>query len=138
MAIVPGPQEAPQIRQLDRSTAIRELKSELMSLTNDQTSICKVAAERGIFCHGFKQYSDEELREKFDWIVRRNPNLNRKDLERMANLWQISRQVMEGVNFACDAQTIEHDTCLGWDSFSNDELQKHFREILKQEVDVVD
>lgn len=137
MAIVPGPTPTPVIRQLDRASAIRELRAELHSLTDDQTSICQVAAERGIFCHGFKQYSDDELRERFDWLTRKNPNLNRRDLERMANLWQISRQVLEGVQFACDAQTIEHDTCLGWDSFSNDELQKFFREILRQEVNVV-
>jgi hypothetical protein len=138
MAIVPGPRETPAIRQIDRTTAIRELRAQLMAMTDDNTSMCQIAAERGIFCHGFKQYSDEELREKFDWITRRNPNLSRRDLERMANLWQISRQVMDGVPFSCDAQTIEHDTCMGWDSFSNDELQKHFREILRQEVNVVD
>lgn len=138
MVIVPGPQDPAAIPQIDRQSAIRTLRDTLITMTDDHTSICQVAAERGIFCHGFKQYSDEELREKFDWITRRNPNLNRRDLERMANLWQISRQVMEGVTFACDAQTIEHDTCLGWDSFSNEELQKHFREILKREVNVVD
>jgi hypothetical protein len=137
MAIVPGHDETPIIRTVDRGTAIDELRARLFELTGDETSICQVAAERGIFCHGFKQYSDDELREKFDWIARRNPSLNRKDLEKMANLWQISRQVIEGVSFACDAQTIEHDTCLGWDSFSNDELQKFFREILHQEVNVV-
>jgi len=138
MAIVPGPQKPPVIRRVDRATAIQELRAKLVSMTDDKTSMCSVAAEQGIFCRGFKQYSDEQLREKFDWIVRRNPSLNRKDLERMANLWQISRQVMDGVPFACDAQTIEHDTCLGWDSFSNEALQKHFREILHEEVDIID
>jgi hypothetical protein len=138
MSLLPGPQEIPVIRQVDRGTAIQELRAKLLSLTDDQTSMCQVAAERGIFCHGFKQYSDEELRDKFDWITRRNPNLRRRDLEKMANLWQLSRQVIEGVCFSCDAQTIEHDTCLGWDSFSNEELQKFFREIMHQEVDVVE
>lgn len=138
MAITPGPSQPPVIRNIDRGSAISELRARLSSLTDDRTSMCMVAAERGIFCHGFKQYSDEQLREKFDWITRRNPNLKRRDLESMANLWQISRQVIEGVHFSCDAQTIEHDTCLGWDSFTNDELQKFFREIIHQEVNVVD
>lgn len=137
MPIVPGPSEIPVIKQVDRETAISELREELHAMTDDSTSMCQVAAERGIFCRGFRQYSDEELREKFDWIVSRNPSLNRKDLEKMANLWQISRQVIEAVPLACDAQTIEHDTCLGWDSFSNDELQKFYREILHKEVNVV-
>jgi len=136
MRIVPGNQEPAPIRQITRRGAIESLRASLIAMTDDRTSICMVAAERGIFCHGFKQYSDEELREKFDWITSRNPNLRRADLERMANLWQISRQVLEGVRFACDAQTIEHDTCLGWDSFTNDELQKFCREILNEEVNV--
>ncbi len=137
MSIVPGPKETPMIREVDRASAIDAIRAELRTLTDDRTSMCMAAAEHGIFCRGFRQYSDDELREKFEWIVRRNPNLRRDELEKMANLWQISRQVLDGVPFACDAQTIEHDTCMGWDSFSNEDLQRFFREILKEEVNVV-
>ena len=55
----------------------------------------------------------------------------------MANLWQLARQVLEGVPLACDAQRIEHDTCKGWDDFTNEQLEQYHREVTGESVIVL-
>ncbi|MFA6955652.1 MAG: hypothetical protein WC538_07260 [Thermoanaerobaculia bacterium] len=124
-------------RRIHRADAIASLRSALLQLTDDQRSMCQVAAERGIFCHGFRQLTDDELRQRYDWLVSRYPTATRAELESMANLWQISRQVLEGVPLACDAQKLEHDTCNGWDDFTNEQLEGYHREIVGESVIVV-
>ena len=137
MAILPQQPETPSIRRVNRQIAIDDLRHKLMSMTDDQHSMCNVAARQGIFCGGFRRYTDEELRDRYNWLVERNPSATRKEIEAMANLWQISREVIKGVHLACDAQTIEHDTCHGWDQFSNEDLQHFYADILREEVNVV-
>ncbi len=129
------PEQTP--RAIARAAAISELRGGLLKMTDDEHSICQVAADRGILCRGFRHYSDEELRDRYDWLVRKNPTATRPDLEKMANLWQLARQVLEGVPLACDAQKIEHDTCMGWDDFTNTDLSRFYREIFGEDVIVI-
>lgn len=77
--------------------------------------------------------NDIELEETYDWIVERQKPRDRAHLEDLANRWQLSQQDAMDKDLACDVQTGERHTCLGWDEFSNDELEKHFS-ILKEEV----
>ena len=129
----------PQVRQnsITRSEALLLLRGELSRLTDDDTSICRAAAERGIFCNGFKRYGDGELRRRYDWLARRNPTMSRAELEEMANKWQLARQEIEEMPLACDVQQKVHDTCNGWDDFSNDELSYFYHELTGQTVHVV-
>ena len=124
-------------RSMRRADAIASLRTALLSLTDDEHSICQVATEKGILCRGFRHFTDEELRERYDWLVRKNPTVTRAELESMANLWQLARQVLEGVPLACDVQRIEHDTCKGWDDFSNEQLEQYHRELIGESVIVV-
>jgi hypothetical protein len=133
-------QTSPQIpspRKIQRANAIADLRAALLRMTDDDHSMCSVAASRGILCGGFRRYSDNELKDRYDWLVRKNPTASRDELEKMANLWQLARQVLEGVPLACDVQKIEHDTCMGWDEFTNDDLEKYYREIVGEDVNVV-
>ena len=129
----------PLVRQnsITRSEALLLLRSELSRLTDDDHSICQVAAERGIFCHGFNRYGDGELRRRYDWLARRNPSMNREELEGMANKWQLARQEIEEMPLACDVQQKVHDTCNGWDDFSNDELSHFYSELTGQTIHIV-
>ena len=129
----------PQVRQnsITRSEALLLLRSELSRLTDDDTSICKAAAERGIFCNGFKRYGDGELRRRYDWLARHNPAMTRPELEEMANKWQLARQEIEEMPLACDVQQKVHDTCNGWDDFSNEELSHFYSELTGRPVSVV-
>jgi len=112
-----------------REELIAAIRTELVKFTDEETSICRVAAERGIFCKGFSQYDDRELREKFNWIVRKRPSLTRGQLEQIANDWQLAEQQVHERPIACDVQTEIHDICNGWDSFSNDQLEKLYFEL---------
>ena len=131
------PVPTPSVPKVSRTAAIGRLRKELLKLTDDDHSMCAVAAEKGVFCRGFRQYTDQELRSRYDWIVQRNPTATRDELEQLANLWQLARQVFDGVPIACDAQQREHDTCNGWDDFTNEELARHWKEILGQDVTIV-
>jgi hypothetical protein len=112
-----------------REELISGIRSELVKFTDEENSICKVASERGIFCRGFKQFNDLELRQKFDWIVRKRPSITRDQLEQIANDWQLAEQQVHERPIACDVQTEIHDVCRGWDEYTDDQLEKLYFEL---------
>ena len=115
-----------------RLTFLKELESR-----DGETSMCKLAAERGIFCHGFSQYGDGQLRRVYDWIARKDATASREDLEELANRWQIARQEVREMPLACDVQQREHDTCRGWDDFTDAQLAAFVQEMTGKEFLVV-
>jgi hypothetical protein len=119
----------PKTDSVDREKAIGLLRKEFIKRLDSDTSVCKLAAERGIFCKGFARFTDAELRGKYNWITRRRPGISREDLEEIANRWQLARQDVDQLPLACDVQRIEHDTCRGWDDFSNEELSRFYLEL---------
>jgi hypothetical protein len=112
------------------------LRAELSKLTDDENSICKVASERGIFCKGFHRHSDGGLRRCYSWLDKRRPGSSREELEDLANRWQLARQIVADLPIACDVQQIEHDSCRGWDDFSNEELSGFFKELTGRSLSV--
>ena len=126
----------PQVPTLTRQNTIARIREALESMTDEETSICKVAAEHGIFCHGFQRYTDNELRRRYGWIVRKRPGMTREELEEIANNWQLAQQQVHDLDFACDVQTKLHDTCCGWDDFSNEELGAFYQQLTGREVHV--
>ena len=129
-------QPIPQVPTHSRRSAIDHIRESLENLTDEENSICKVAAEHGIFCRGFKRYTDSELRRRYGWIVRKRPDMSREDLEKIANDWQLAQQQVHDTDFACDVQTKLHDTCCGWDDFTNEELGAFYRQLTGREVHV--
>ena len=121
---------------MTREQAVRALRGYLLKLTDDETSLCQVASQRGIFCKGFRGLSDDEFKRRYHTLVARRPGLTRRQLEYLANQWQLARQVVDGVACSCDAQAKEHDTCGGWDDFTNEDLAKFCRELFGAEVSV--
>ena len=103
-------------------------------MTDDEHCMCRVAADRGIFCRGFNQFSEDELRQRYWWIVRRRPSLTREQLEQIANDWQLTQQEVKDVPVACDVQARLHDTCRGWDDFSNDQLAQVYQQLTGETV----
>jgi hypothetical protein len=129
------PRRSPEpVRTLDRSGAIGELRKKLLSLSSDEHSACEVAAENGIFCRGFKRYDDEQLRQRYAWLVRHDPTITREKLEEIADRWQMARQMVNDMPLACDVQRVEQDTCGGWDEFSNEDLARFCLEMLGEKV----
>jgi hypothetical protein len=132
--------QQPQPQSISRSKAIAMLRFKFLKeldTKDGETSMCKLAAERGIFCHGFARYGDGELRRAYDWIAKRNPNASREEIEEIANRWQIARQEVREIPLACDVQQREHDTCRGWDDFTNEQLAMFVEEVTGREYVVV-
>ncbi len=129
-------QPAPIPEAISRQELVERLRVLLRDFADQETSICKVAAQKGIFCRGFRRYGDGELRRKYSWIVRKRPELSRDDLEKIANDWQLAQQQVYDVGFACDVQTRLHDTCGGWDDFSNGDLARFYVELTGREVTI--
>ena len=121
---------------ITRDEAITRLRSELVRLTDDEHCMCSVAAERGIFCGGFRQFSDQELRNRYWWIVRRRPSVTREELEAIANDWQLTQQEVKDAPVACDVQARVHDTCRGWEDFTNEQLAQVFQQITGEAVSI--
>ena len=48
-----------------RAEAIARLRDALVKLTDDEHSMCQVAAKRGIFCHGFRRWNAREFDRRF-------------------------------------------------------------------------
>ena len=115
---------------------INRLREALIGLTDDDHSICKIAAEHGIFCGGFQRLSDAELRKRYHWLVRKDPSAPRPNIEQLANSWELDRLVVHDMPLSCDAQQIEHDTCHGWDEFSNEDLTCFHSEILGEDTSI--
>lgn len=122
------------MRVLTRIQAIEELRAALLELVDDDHSLCEVAAREGITCRGFRQFTEEELRSRYDWIVRKRPGATRTELEKLANQWQLARQFVQNQTFSCDVQAREHDTCGGWDDITNEMLIEALRKLRGQEV----
>ena len=122
---------------ISRPEVIAFLRVQLASLTDEETSICKVAAEKGIFCHGFRRYSDDELKQRYGWIYRKQPDVSRQDLEDVANRWQLARQEVTKMATSCDVQQLERDTCRGWDDFTNESLSDFYFEMTGRRLEVL-
>ena len=122
---------------ISRDEAIAQLREQFLAMTDDEHSVCQVAADRGIFCNGFRRYSDTELRDRYWWIVRKKPDIARPDLENLANLWQLAQQEVQQMPCACDVQTRLHDTCRGWHDFTNDQLATYYEQIVGKAVRVI-
>src|SRR5688572_1418701 len=99
------PETSVRAGSITRSEAIELLRQQLVPQTDSENCMCKVAAERGLFCGGFRRFTDQELRDRYWWIVRRQPGITRDDLERLANEWQLARQDVQNLPIACDVQT---------------------------------
>ena len=119
----------PRADSITRAEIMSLLRSELMKLTDGETSICRAAADRGIFCQGFNRFGDGELRRRFSWLGDRARTLPREELEDIANRWQLARQEVADLPIACDVQQREHDTCRGWDDFSNSDLARFYHQL---------
>lgn len=129
---------AAAIESVSRKELVERLRIVLRQFADEETSICKAAAERGIFCHGFSRYTEAELQDRYDWIMRKRPGMSRGELEQIANYWQLAQQQVHAIGFACDVQTRLHDTCGGWDDFTNGDLAGFYAELTGRRVEVND
>ena len=126
----------PDNNAVSREVAISRLRVRLLEMLSRGESVCRLAADKGILCHGFHNYSDEELRNTYRSLLRRDPFMTRPALERAANDAQLARQAELGVVLSCDAQRACYETCRGWDDFTNAQLSEFCAELLGEQLTV--
>ena len=122
--------ESPEPETWTREEAISRLRVALQKLTDDEHSICQIAAERGIFCHGFQRWPASEFDRRWRGALGRSTHLSRTQMEELANIWQLAEQIRCRVGFACDAQRNGAGGCRGWEEFSDADLARHCGEVL--------
>lgn len=121
-----------------RREAIARLRAGLLALTDEEHSICQVAAQRGIFCHGFRRWNASEFDRRWRGAIGRSTHLTRAQMEEFANLWQLAEQLRQRVALACDTGTQRGGSCRGWDEFSNADLARHCSDVLGKNVEIVE
>lgn len=121
---------------IKRSEALAAIRRKLLQFVDEDHSMCQVASERGLMCHGFSRLTEEQLRKRYSWLLRIKPSMRRAELENLANKWELARQVVQGVPISCDAQAFEKDTCKGWDGFDNETIARFYKELIGKEIAV--
>jgi len=126
------------MKRLTREKAIAALRAKLLTLVDEDHSICEVATERGIFCGGFAQWTFHELKKQYPTIVRSRPRITPQRLRDLANRWQLARSAVLDRELACDAQMCEGklQTCKGWDAFDDQQLAHFHQDLCGEEVEI--
>ena len=119
-----------------REGAIERLRVGLLKLSDGEHSMCQVAAERGIFCRGFRRWHDREFHRRFRPFIGASTHLTRPQMEAFADIWQLSEQLHHDVALPCDAASISPGACRGWDELSDADLEISCRELLGKAVTV--
>ena len=126
--------QLPQVDRMSRPQAIEEIRKILKALPQDDMCACAITARYGIFCKGFAQFSDEELKAKFSWIARPRPKVSRSELERLASAYHRGRQEVTGTELCCDVETREHCGCDGWNTFDNAAIEDLYKGLTGRQV----
>jgi hypothetical protein len=117
----------------DRDVSIRHLRGWLTSEAGNESSVCRIASERGIFCGGFRRWSPAEFDRRCRRAIGRSTHLSREQMERYADIWQLIEQLRQGVALACDAAPGASSPCRGWAEFSDEELARFCRASARDE-----
>lgn len=121
-----------------RRETIDRLRHALVKMTDEEHSLCRVAADRGIFCRGFHRWPEAEFDRRWRRFIGRSTHLTRAQMEEFANLWQLAEQIRRRVTVACDTQTTGKGPCRGWNEFSNADLARFCNDVLAENVEVVE
>ena len=124
----------PTYECLSRPRAIALLRDRLSSLTDDEHCACTVAAKENVFCAGFRELPDAELRRRFSWIAKSRPGISREELESLISVYHLGRQQVAGLTLCCDVETREHCGCDGWNRFDNLALEGAILELTGRRV----
>lgn len=115
-----------------REAAIAVLRERLLRLTDGEHSICRVAAERGIFCRGFRRWDDHEFHARWKGVLGASTHLTRPQMEELADLWQLAEQLSQKVALVCDAPAHVRTACRGWEEFTDIEIQRFCSDLTGQ------
>jgi hypothetical protein len=122
---------APEV--LTREEAIASLRSGLLKLSDGEHSMCEIAARLDVFCRGFRRWPDSDFLRLWTRTMGRTTHLDRAQMERLADVWQLTEQLRLRIPIACDARSA-CGPCRGWDGFSNRDLERFCADVLGRNV----
>lgn len=126
------------VKTITRSQAIEDLRRELLKLVDEDSSLCLVAARRGVFCNGLRRWSMEELEQRLPCSLHHDPEPARAEVERQANRWLLELQDIRAGRLPCDIERGRRSLlCAGWDEFYESELAQYYLEMCGEEVRIV-
>jgi hypothetical protein len=120
--------------QYSRQQALTKIRAFLLQKRRGDETTCQTAARCGIFCRGYDQWSTEQLRQQYPWLAAKLPaETPREELLKLIIAWDGARALVREVDTTCEAKMIDHDGCLGFDRFNNDQLRNMFPQLFKPE-----
>ena len=113
-----------------REEALKRIREYLVANTRDDETTCQAAARLGIFCHGYDQWTVEQLRELYPWLAKKMPRETpREEFLKLIVAWDSARMLVHKSGTTCDALAADRDACLGFDRFSNAQLKASFPQL---------
>ena len=119
-----------------RTEAIARLRHALLRRCGEERTMCRAAAQEGIFCHGFRRWPEREFHDRWKGQLGVSTHLTRSQMEELADLWQLTEQVRRRDALICDAQTVCPGACRGWNEFTDSDLENFCHEILGESVHI--
>ena len=120
-----------------REEALKRIREYLASSTRDDETTCQAAARLGIFCHGYDKWTLEQLRQLYLWLAKkcrgRHP---REEFLKLIVAWHGARMLVHNPPTTCDAKSVDHEGCLGFDRFSNTQLKRMFPQLFVSEDEI--
>ena len=125
--------------EYERNEALTRIRQFLAdSRRNDETT-CQTAGRLGIFCRGYDKWTTDALKAQYPWLAQKLPrNATRAQLLKLIVAWDAAREEVLHAPTTCDAKSIDHDGCLGFDRFKNENLKRMFPQLFRSEDQIVD
>ena len=58
---------------ISRQEAITDIRELLLTLADEETSVCEIVARSKVGCRGLSRFTLDELKDRFPWIAREYP-----------------------------------------------------------------
>jgi len=122
-----------------REEAVNRVRDFLSSKTRPDETTCEAAARLGIFCHGYDQWTLEQLRQLYPWLAKRMPaDTPREEFLRLIAAWDGARQLVHRTSTTCGAKALDREGCLGFDRFNNQQFKQMFPQLFKGEDEILE
>lgn len=115
-----------------RAEALKRIRDFLVTNTRNGETTCQAAARLGIFCHGYDHWTTQRLRELYPWLAKKLPAESpREELLKLIVAWDGARTLVHNVSTTCEAKSLDHEGCMGFEKYSNEQLKRIFPQIFQ-------
>ena len=116
--------------EYSRQEALNRIRNLLASERKNDETTCQTAGRLGIFCRGYDKWTTDALKAQYPWLARKLPrSATREQLLKLIVAWDSAREEVLHAPTTCDAKSMDHDGCLGFDRFNNENLRRMFPQL---------